>query len=272
VGILAASPANSYRRREALVTAASYGAGTFTAAAFVATGSACVALGWRDLQWVLASPRGPASALAATLLAVAVALPLTAAASCFAAVCASETAIGGRAGAVLRKVLEPSSGIPPVTVGLAVFLVALQLQGNGSVRFWVIVATLSALNLPNASARFAGIFAGLPMREREAALAAGASPVAAFFGVIAPRSAMGLAAEFFSVGAQMAGETSAIVAAGAAGRWQPLSALVWRYASNPALANTEAASCTLLVLVVAAFVLLARACRAAGASGSAAGL
>jgi ABC-type phosphate transport system permease subunit len=129
VGIIAASPADSYRPRDALVTAASYGAGTFTAAAFVALGSACGALGWQDLQWVLASPRGPASALAATLLAVAVALPLTAAASFFAAVCANESAIGGPAGAALRKVLEPFSGIPPVTVGIAVFFVALQLQG-----------------------------------------------------------------------------------------------------------------------------------------------
>jgi ABC-type phosphate transport system permease subunit len=233
-------------------------AGTLSAAAFVALLTALIFLGWRDFHWALLAPQGPSSALLTSLLVVATALPLTCATGIFAAACTTDIAIGGRTSWLLCRSLEWSAGIPPVVIGVVVFFVAIALVHSLGVQ--VAALTLIVLNLPNSTARFARALLEVSEGERAAAAAAGASPVMIFFSILLPRSAWALGAEFFRIGAQMTGETSAIVAANAAGAGQPLSAQIWHFASNVSLARTEAAACILLVLVISTFTALSRVC------------
>jgi ABC-type phosphate transport system permease subunit len=258
MGVVIGARADAFRPRDGLVTSWAYTAGTLSAAAFVALTTALVFLGWRDFRWALSAPGGPSSALLTSLLVVAAALPVTCAVGMFAAACATDTTIGGRTSWLLSRSLEWSAGIPPVVIGVVVFFVAIALTHAIGVE--VSAATLVVLNLSNSTARFARAFSEVSDDERAAAAAAGASPVVTFFSILLPRSAWALGAAFFRLGAQMSGETAAIVAANAAAGRQPLSAQIWHFASNASLARTEAAACMLLVLVISAFTALSRVC------------
>ncbi len=241
--------ADTFRSRDVLVTALSYIAGTAGAMTFVAVLVALVTLGWQDFARVLAVPQGAGHALAISALVLAIALPVTFAIGLCAAVTAIDPSIGGVATRAVRESLEWSVGIPPVVIGAAVFFTVVAFVHSAVVGSAAIA--LIVLNLPNATARLAQAFSGVPDVAREAAAALGASSVSAFFGLTLPRSAWAVAAVLCALAAQMVGETSAVaLAVSASGGAQPLSAAIWHFASNVSLAATEAASCLVLVLVV----------------------
>jgi ABC-type Fe3+ transport system permease subunit len=258
MGVVISARADVFHARDRLVSSWAYTAATLSAAAFVALVTALVFLGWRDFRWALLAPGGPSSALVVSLLVVATALPVTCAIGLFAAACTTDTTIGGRTSRPLCRSLEWSAGIPPVIIGVVVFFVAIALAHAAAME--VAVVTLIVLNLPNSTARFARAFSEVREDERAAAAAAGASPVTIFLSILVPRCAWALGTAFFWLGAQMTGETSAIVAANAAAGRQPLAAQIWHFASNASLARSEAAACILLVLVISAFIALSRVC------------
>jgi ABC-type Fe3+ transport system permease subunit len=184
---------------------------------------------------------------------------VTSVAGVFGAASANDPNIGGIAGKALRESIEWSSGIPPVVIGAAVSFCAITLRDRNAIA--AAVAALVLLNLPNATARLTQAFGTVPKPAREAAAALGASPVASFFGLIAPRAAWAIAAALFALAAQMIGETSAVaVAIRASEGPEPLTVQIWHFASNSSLAGTEAAACIVLVLAVGAFLALSRAC------------
>jgi ABC-type Fe3+ transport system permease subunit len=257
MGLVIPQRRDAFRSFDTLVTAAAYAGGTASAIAWVALTAALLTLGWRDLRYV-AAPSGVGGSLVTSLLVLAFALPVTCSIAIAAAACVSDATIGGAAGNTVRGSLEWSTGIPPVVIGLAVFVAV-----TGSSRLVnaeVAAAALIVLNLPYATARFSQAFSWTPAQAKEAAAAAGASPAATFFSVVLPRSSWATASIVFALAAQMMGETSAIVAAGANMGTQPLTAQIWHYASNPALARSEAASCMLLIVMVATLAALSKAC------------
>jgi ABC-type Fe3+ transport system permease subunit len=258
MGIVIANPADRFRPRDTAVTVLGYCGGILSAAAFIALVSVLLAIGLKEFRYVFSSQSDATVSLAASLVAIAAALPIISIVGFLAAVCTTEVTTGKRLARALKQSLGLSAGIPPVVIGVAMFFVATTAREPSHLP--IIAATLTVLNLPNATARFARIFEGMAPDEKEAAVAAGASEAATFFGVVAPRSTWALGAVLFSMAAQMAGETSAVVAVNAGANPRPLSALIWQFGSDPSLATTEAAACMLLVLVVAAFTLAAKAC------------
>ncbi|HXN08663.1 MAG TPA: ABC transporter permease subunit [Candidatus Acidoferrales bacterium] len=256
-----APKADSFRERDALVTACAYAAGAAAAAVAVAIGVALIAYGWNEVAWVLSapSPQGVLRALGTTALIVVIALPMTFVAGIFAAGSANDPNIGGLASKALRESIEWSSRTPPVVVGVAVFFCAIALHTQNA----LVMATfaLVVLNVPNATARFALAFGAVPRQACEAAAALGASSTASFFGLVLPSSVWGVAAALFAVTAQMVGETTAIaIAISTSNGPQPLSVQIWHFASNRSLAGTEAAACVVLVAIIVVFLALSRAC------------
>jgi len=256
-----APKADSFRERDALVTACAYGAGTLAAVAAVAIGVALIAYGWNEVGWVLSTPgpQGSLRALCTTALIVVIALPITFVAGIFAGGSANNPNIGGIASKMLRESIEWSSGTPPVVVGVAVFFCAIALHTQSA----LLTATfaLVVLNVPNATSRLALAFGAVPRQAREAAAALGASSAATFFGLVLPLSVWAVAAALFAVAAQMIGETTAIaIAISTSNGPQPLSVQIWHFASNRSLAGAEAAACVVLVMVIAVFLALSRAC------------
>jgi ABC-type spermidine/putrescine transport system permease subunit II len=250
---------DAFQPRDALVTIAAYAAGTVGTLAFVAVATALVVLGWRDFRWILVAPLGTGGALAVSGLVLAIALPATFVTATFAAVCATDPSIGGLTRAALRESLEWSMGIPPVVIGAAVFFIVVA-AGHTSI-LGAASAALIILNLPNASARLAQVFSRVPQTAREAAAAVGASPVTVFFALVRPYAGWAVASVFFTLAAQMFGETSAVtLALSALSGAQPLSATIWHFASNPSMVSIEAASCVILVLVVSVCLGLSKAC------------
>lgn len=250
---------DTFESRDFLVNVVAYVTGTAGALAFVAVATALVALGWRDFLWVLAAPFGAGGALLVSALVLAIALPVTFVSALFAAVCATDPTVGGLSRAAVRQSLEWSVGIPPVVIGAAVFFMVVALGHATAIAAGS--AALVLLNLPNAAARLAQVFSRVPTGAREAAAAVGASPVTIFFAVVQPYATWLVASVFFTLAAQMVGETAAVaLALGATSGAQPLSATIWHFASNSSLASTEAASCIVLVLVVSVCLGLSKAC------------
>jgi ABC-type Fe3+ transport system permease subunit len=253
--------ADTFRERDTLITASAYAAGAAVAAAAVAIGVALVVYGWKDVSWVLSTSgsQGVVRALGTTALIVVIALPITFVAGLFAAGTENDPNIGGFGARALRESVEWSSGIPPVVIGAAVFFCAIALHNQNAVTMAVLALVL--LNLPNATARLALAFGSVPLRAREAAAALGAPPAAVFLRLILPNASWAVAAALFALVAQMVGETTAIVIATSTSDGpQPLAVQIWHFASNSSLVANEAAACIVLVLVVAVFLALSRAC------------
>jgi ABC-type Fe3+ transport system permease subunit len=261
VGLSGIGRRDDFRSRDALVTVGAYVAAGAAAVAAVAIAVALLAFGAKEVSWVLSVPGrdGVISALLTTALIVVVAAPLVFVAAMLAASSAGDPIIGGIAGKALRESFAWSSGIPPVVVGTAVFFSAIALDERNAIV--AAVAALVLLNLPNATARLAHAFDSVPRAAREAAAALGASPAAAFFGLVQPSAAWAVAAVFFALLAQMVGETSAVaLAISASAGPEPLSVQIWHFASNTGLAGTEAAACIVLVVAVSLCLGLSRAC------------
>jgi ABC-type Fe3+ transport system permease subunit len=253
-----------FRSRDSTVTVAAYAAGTATAAAFVALAVGIATLVWTDLHYALSGLAHARAGVMLSLLVVAVALPATVVLAVPVAACADERSIGGAMrGAVLAS-LGWSLGMPPVVIGVAVFLIATAFAHTAGLA--AAIAALIVLNVPNATARFLRAYGRVPDGLREAAAAAGASPVHTFFAVVQRRAALAVAAATLTIAAQMVGETSAILlASGARAVNEPLSLQIWQFASNAGLAQSEAASCLVLVAGVALCLVLAKLCAAKAA-------
>lgn len=257
---MTSAPLDTFRSRDAVVTALAYASGAATAAAFVALATAIAALGWADLRYAFSGPVQIGTGLTFSLLVVAVALPVTMVISIPAAACASEPTIGTRTRDALLASLRWSLGLPPVVTGVAVFFVAIAFVHSAGIGAGI--AALIVLNLSNATARFAQAYASIPAASREAAAAAGASPVLIFFSIVQRRAAWAVSAAALTIAAQMIGETSAVLlASGARSAHVPLPVQIWQYASDAGMAPGEASSCIVLVLSVAVCLSLARACR-----------
>jgi len=260
VGTVTSAPLDTFRPRDAIVTALAYASGAATAAAFVALATAVVALGWADLRYAFSGPVQLGTGLTYSLLVVAVALPVTMAIGIPAAACASEPIVGTQIRVALLASLRWSLGLPPVVIGVAAFFVAMTFVRSAGIGAGI--AALIVLNLSNATARFAQAYASVPAAAREAAAAAGASPVLIFFSIVQRRAVWAVSAATLTIAAQMIGETSAVLAAsGARSAQAPLPLQIWQYASDAGMAPSEASSCIVLVLSVAACLSLARVCR-----------
>ena len=268
-----APKADSFRERDALVTACAYAAGAATTAAAVAIGVALIAYGWKDVGWVLSTPgpQGVLRALGTTALIILIALPVTFVAGLFAAGSANDPNIGGIASKALRESIEWSSGTPPVVVGVAVFFCAIALHSQNALA--MATFALVVLNVPNATSRLALAFGEVPRQTCEAAAAVGASSAASFFGLVLPASSWSIAAAALAVTAQMIGETTAIaIAISTSNGSQPLSVQIWHFASNRSLAGAEAGACVVLAFAVAVFLALSRACLRRGVESLSASL
>lgn len=253
--------ADAFTSRDAIVTASGYVAATISAAALVALVAALVSLGWKDFAFAVGAngPLGAAAPLGVSAVVVLIALPVTFVMGVFAAACASDVVIGGFAYRLVCEALKWFLGIPPLVVGVCLFIVAASIGRSSIVA--VSALALIVLNLPNATARLSQAFASVSARSREAAAAAGASPVTIFAGLVLPQTRWALAAATLGITGQMIGETSAVVVAiDSRAGVQPLPAAIWHLASNQSLAQTEAASCMLLVLICGVCLAASKAC------------
>lgn len=265
MGTVRVEQRDSFRPRDALVTSAAYGAGTLTAAAFVALTVGIIALGWTDVRFAPIALSEARTGMALSLLVLIVALPVTIVLAIPAAACADESSIGGPLRGGLLASLGWSLGIPPVVIGAAVFFVAMAFAHDAGLA--AAIGALIVLNLPNATARLLRAYDRVPKASREAAAAAGASPVQTFFDVVQRRAIWSVAAVSLTIAAQMLGETSGIlVALGARTTRAPLPLQIWQFASNSGLAASEAWSCLVLVAAVTLSVVLARLCATVAAT------
>jgi ABC-type phosphate transport system permease subunit len=265
MGVSSTSPTlsrpDTFVERDRLVVAGAYAAAAAAAAAAVALAVALIAYGWKDVVWALSAPgsQGVLHALGTTGIIVLIALPVTVLIGLLAVAAVTDANIGGFAGVAVRESIEWSSGIPPVVIGVAVFLCAVEARQQNA--YAAATFALVLLNLPNAAARLTHAFSSVPREAREAAAALGASPVAAYFGLLQPAAAWAAISAILALAAQMTGETSAVaVAMSMSDGPQPLSVQIWRFASNTAMAGIEAASCIVLVLAVGVLLALSRVC------------
>jgi ABC-type phosphate transport system permease subunit len=172
--------------------------------------------GWQDIVWVFsaASGSGIIEALWSCAILLALALPPAIAVSFFAGVAAAEPSIGGVAGRILNFTLRFGPSVPSVVIGIAALaFVTSSASVEGAVvanPLGAAALALIALNLPIMSARFRFVLWAVPSNWLAAAMAAGASPVDAFFRVVVPRATPGIVGVVLSGGGQMLGETAAV--------------------------------------------------------------
>lgn len=190
--------------------------GIVTIALAVAMIAALYRDGWQNIVWVFtpASDFGLAQALSSSAILLALALPPALAVAFFAGAAAAEPSIGGAAGTVLNFALRAGPSVPSVAIGLAALaLVTSNAAIESAVQSFPLAAAaiaLVGLNLPIMSARFRFVFRAVPSSWLTAAMAAGASPVAAYFSVVVPRATPGIVGVVLSGVGQMLGETAVV--------------------------------------------------------------
>jgi ABC-type Fe3+ transport system permease subunit len=191
VGAMIPDHPDPFKLRDSLVTVVAYAAGTLTAAAFVALAVGIVALGWTDVRFAQLALSQAKTGIGLSFFVIVIALPVTIALAIPAAACADERGIGGPVRGALLASVGWSLGIPPVVIGVAVFFIATAFAhaaGLGAA-----IAALVMLNLPNAMSRFLRAYGCAPTGLREAAAAAGATPVQTFLDVVQRRAAWAVA-------------------------------------------------------------------------------
>jgi ABC-type phosphate transport system permease subunit len=202
----------------------------------------------------------PWAPLETTLLVIAIALPIT-------AIIAGGAAAGmwdppARATRIRRAL--PSSlgwmtGIPPVVIGAVLYFLT-ELDRSPHVGA-LSAAALVLLNLPNATAKFAHVGWLVPPEARDVSAALGVRSPLAFLQLVRLYASWACAAALFTLAAQMAGETAAIVLATAhtVGNY-PLAASIWFAALDPRHELGQALACAVLIILVGIGRTLAHVC------------
>jgi len=230
----------------------------FSVAAAIAVAALLIVFAWREAAFVLTapSPQGVAGALARTLELLALSLPLTLIAGFFAAAALWDVRIGGRVARPFAAALRVGAGMPPIVVGAALWL-AFKLLGL-PFSVWSAALALVLLNAPRLSAWALHTVQLAPQALQEAAAAAGADPAFILFGVVLPALRREVWAIVARTAAQIAGQAAVLVlvfptSAGS----EPLALQIWHFASNPSLLGVTAAQSLALVVLVAAFAVIA---------------
>lgn len=239
-----------------------YGTGTACAAVTVAVVVALAALGWKDFAFVIGAPgaEGALAPLGVSVLAIAIALPVTLALAIPAALCVADPALGGSAGRCLMAALRWSNGLPAVVMGVALFIAFARTMLEHPA-FEIAAPALVAVNLSNATVRCVQSFSSLPPDAREAAAALGASPARIVISLVMRQTGWATAAAALALASAMLGQSAALVVAlGLSSRTLPLSVSLWRMASTLSLAHTAAATGILLVLLCAALLAASQVC------------
>lgn len=226
-----------------------------------------VRAGWPALGTLPAS--GAAAALRTSVFIAIPALLATTVLSFFAAAAASDHALGGQAGGLLRFSMRFGPAMPSVALGAAI---AIAIGTNASIaaiatRHPVAFVSLALvlLNAPVATARFRWVFAAASKAWMTAALASGASPSYAYASIVIPRALPSIGKVVLRLAAQIIGETTLVtIAFAVSGSLQSsapgatgITTLLWRRLvySPGAAADAQAAS---IALVLVALVLLIR--------------
>lgn len=224
--------------------------------------------GWRNVAPLLTASSADAWDVPQVLFAwnarssievIGIALPCAAIIAFFAAVAASEPAIGAGAGRFVNLGLRVGPAVPSVCVAVA-GITAFFLYYHTFRRLpdVVIVAglALAALNLPIATARFRTVFRSVPRAWRVAAMAAGATPPGAFLRVVLPRAWPGALAAVLTTTGHMVGETALLaILFTLGGGARPVPADLWLRLNNSfvaANARFAPAEALLILLVVVA--------------------
>ena len=229
---------------------------------------ALVRAGWPALGAF--STSGAAAALRTSVSIAIPALLVTSVLSFFAAAAASDYALGGQAGGLLRFSMRFGPSMPSIALGVALAIVV----GTNASIAGVVTAhpiafaslALVLLNVPVATARFRWIFAAASKAWMTAALASGASPAYAYASIVIPRALPSMGRVVLNTAAQIVGEATLVtIAFAAAGSLQSpspgavgLTTLLWRKLVAPSGAVTTDAQAAAAVLVLVALVLLIR--------------